>query len=466
MANDNISRREFLERSIYAGTALSVAMLPQAMGKQTPEPTGKPNILLIFSDQQHWQAMGFMDPFFDTPNQDKLAKESMVFERSFCTTPQCSPSRSSLLTGFYPSTTEVMGNVGAAGGNPLAQPTLGKELQDAGYQTGYFGKWHLGNKEVAGAGWDKKFLKANDAKAEKYAVDFLKNLSTPQKPFALFVSLRNPHDIYYYKRHEPQSPVDDVPMPPSWEGETFAGKPSIQKQFMEQDQGKVIVGKPRGEWQKYRDCYRSKNKLYDRNVGVILDELKRQDQLENTIVILTSDHGDMDAQHKLIFKGPFMYEHMMRIPLMIRVPRKLAKVAPRRVKDIDVVNVDIAPTIREFCGLPAKKSDGMSLVPLFTGSKDYKPREYVIGQYYSKQRWVNPIRMIRTRDFKLNRHIRWGDELYDLKNDPHELKNLAKNPKYAAIKADLAKKLDKWIADHKDPFYSLQPTSRKGEKLD
>ena len=150
---------------------------------------------------------------------------------------------------------------------------------------------------------------------------------------------------------------------------------------------------------------------------------------------------------------------------MIRVPKKLAKVAPRRVKDIDVVNVDIAPTIREFCGLPAKKSDGMSLAPLFTGAKGYKAREFVIGQYYSKQRWVNPIRMIRTKDFKFNKHIRWEDELYDLKNDPDELKNLAKDPKYAKVKAEFETKLNQWIKDHNDPFYSLLPTTRKGGKI-
>ena len=103
----------------------------------------KPNILLIFSDQQHWQAMGSVDPFFDTPSLDALARESIVFERSFCPTPQCSPSRSSLMTGFYPSATGVMGNMGAAGGHPLAQPTLAVELSAAGYRTGYFGKWHL-----------------------------------------------------------------------------------------------------------------------------------------------------------------------------------------------------------------------------------------------------------------------------------------------------------------------------------
>lgn len=410
--------------------------------------------------------MGSMNPFFDTPHQDKLARESMVFERSFCTTPQCSPSRSSLLTGMYPSRTKVFGNVGAAGGDPLNQPTIAKELRDAGYTTGYFGKWHLGEKDIATSGWTHSDRRTNDPGAEKNALDFLKNLRKPNKPFALFVSLNNPHDIYHFKSHKPVMPVDNVPMPQSWQDETFQGKPPIQKQFMNEDQGKVIVGKPRKDWQTYRDCYRHKNKLYDDNVGAILDELKRQGEYENTIIILTSDHGDMDTEHKLIFKGPFMYEHMMRIPLMIRLPETLAKTAPKRVKDIDVVNVDIAPTIRDLCDLPARASDGISLAPLFTASKAYKPRDFVIGQYYSKQRWVNPIRTIRTEEYKLNRHIRWGDELYDLKHDPHELKNLAEDPKHAEIKLDLVKKLDQWINDHDDPFYALHVTSRKGGTLD
>ena len=454
-----------MERSISAGAGLSLALSSQSLGKSAPPPQVRPNILLIFSDQQHWQALGFRNPFFDTPNQDTLAKESVVFDKSFCSTPQCSPSRSSLMTGFYPGTTRVMGNMGAAGGNPLEQETIGRELQKAGYLTGYFGKWHLGEKEIATAGWDREFRKINDPKAEAGAVEFLKNLGKTKKPFAMFVSLNNPHDIYRFKRHKPETSVDNIKLPVSWESETFEGKPSIQKQFMQADQGRVIAGKPKNQWQTYRDCYRSKNKLYDQNVGVILRELKQQGQLENTIVIVTSDHGDMDTEHKLIFKGPFMYEHMMRIPLMIRIPKRFAKVEPKRVKDVDVVNVDIAPTIREFCGLPSKKCDGMSLVPLINGSKDYKPRDFVIGQYYSKQRWVNPIRMIRTKDFKFNKHIRWENELYDLKNDPHELKNLAKNPKYAVVKNDLEKKLNQWIEDHNDPFYSLEPTTRTGKKL-
>ena len=108
-----ISRRKFVKASLAVGAALATG---QSQNASAGSAKTKPNILLIFSDQQHWRAMGFMDSFFRTPHLDALAKESFVFENSFCTTPQCSPSRSSLLTGFYPTKTGVMGNVGAAGG--------------------------------------------------------------------------------------------------------------------------------------------------------------------------------------------------------------------------------------------------------------------------------------------------------------------------------------------------------------
>lgn len=116
----------------------------------------RPNVLLVLSDQQHWRAMGAMDRFFETPHLDALAAGATLFERSFCTTPQCSPSRSSLLTGCYPSRTRVFGNIGALGGNPLAMPTLGAMLQEAGYYTGYFGKWHLGGEASGNAGWNER----------------------------------------------------------------------------------------------------------------------------------------------------------------------------------------------------------------------------------------------------------------------------------------------------------------------
>lgn len=425
-----------------------------------------PNILVILSDQQHWQAMGFMDPFFDTPHLDAFARDAVVFENAFCTTPQCSPSRSSFLTGFYPTTTEVTGNIASAGGTPLSQQTIGKELQSAGYFTGYFGKWHLGSNTLATDGWSKNEFKQNDLLAERNAIQFLKEIGSTDKPFALFVSMLDPHDIYNFKSHKSESKDKETPLPLSWENETFQYKPRIQKQFMLEDQGKTIEGLPKDEWQKYRECYRDKTKLYDSYVGNILDELKIQGKLDNTIIIITSDHGDMDTNHKLIYKGPFMYEHMMRIPLMIQVPKKFGMIHPQRIKDIDIVNVDIAPTIRDFCNLPNARSHGKSFEPLLRGSNEYQPRDFVIGQYFSKQKWVNPIRMIRTKEYKLNRHISHGDELYNLKNDPHELINLINDKKYTAVKKDLTQKLNIWIKTNNDPFYSLKITDRFGKVID
>ena len=463
MNKNPIALRNFAKLICLAITFLFCGMWMQPIKGQ---PNTKPNILLILSDQQHWKAMGHMDAFFDTPNLDSFAKSGIVFENAFCTTPQCSPSRSSLLTGLYPSSTGVIGNIGAAGGDFLAQRTIASELQAVGYYTGYFGKWHLGSNEAALEGWDQRKLKRNDSLAEKNAVDFLRKVKDSGQPFALFVSMVNPHDIYHFKKHEASPKVKEVPLPLSWEKETFENKPLIQKQFMLEDQGETIEGMPRIEWQKYRDSYRDYTKLYDNNVGAILDELKLQGKWDNTITIITSDHGDMDTNHKLIYKGPFMYEHMMRVPLIMYIPKKYNSEQPRLISDVDIVNVDIVPTIRDFCGLDEMESHGISLMPLLVGSKEYKARDFVIGQYYSKQRWVNPIRMIRTKEFKLNRHIRYGDELYDLKNDPDELRNLANEQEYAEIKAQLSHKLNQWIKNHKDTFYSLKTTNRSGEVFD
>jgi arylsulfatase len=459
MNEHSISRRRFVKGALAASMAL-------ATGRTTESPAdnvaGKPNLLLIFSDQQHWHALGFMDSFFDTPNLDALAKESFVFENSFCTTPQCSPSRSSLLTGFDPSKTEVIGNIGAAGGNPLSQATIASELKSAGYFTGYFGKWHLGDRQIATKGWDRSSFKINDQAAQEDAGAFLRQAAKSIKPFALFVSFNNPHDIYQFEKHRVEPPDKKVTLPACWDQETLEGKPPVQKQFMLEDQGKVIWGKGRSDWERYRDCYRTKTALYDGNVGAVLGELKKQGLWDKTIIITTSDHGDMDTHNRLIYKGPFMYEHLVRIPLMIRVPKQFGAMEARRVTDLDVVNVDVAPTIRDLCGLPDIACDGISLVPLLTGLGRQDTRPFVIDQYYSKQKWVNPIRMIRTPAFKFNRYIGHGEELYDLKQDPHELNNLVNNSDFADIKANLSGMLDRWISENHDPFYSLNTTTRSG----
>lgn len=434
----------------------------------------KPNVLFIFSDQQHWHALGFLDDFFYTPNLNDFVRNSVVFENGFCTTPQCSPSRSSIFTGFYPHKTGVLGNMGAAGGEPLAQPTLLKILHDNGYKTAYAGKWHLGPNDIAQTGIDHVLFKEGKQGAkcdEPTTQDGLQLLNDPKftsGPFALFLSYVDPHDIYAFRQHDIESDAD-IELPYSWEKQNFDAVPKVHRQFMTEDQGTAIWGKPQSWWEQYRDCYRAKVKLYDEHIGRIMSALKKQGLWDNTIIVNTSDHGDMDTHNHLIWKGPFMYEHMVRVPFMIRVPEQFGGVNNRRISDMDVVNVDFVPTLLDLCDIPKTKSDGLSLKPILTQDEEQEKRDFVIGQYYSKQKWINPIRMIRTSEFKYSKTLvsdnSISEELYDLQNDPDELINLADENDYQDIKNELKSKLDNWIENNDDPFYSLFPTDRAGHTL-
>jgi arylsulfatase len=233
---------------------------------------------------------------------------------------------------------------------------------------------------------------------------------------------------------------------------------------MTEDQGTVIWDSEQKLWEWYHEYYRGKVRLFDDHLGKVVQALKRSGVWENTVLVVSSDHGDMDTHHRLIYKGPFLYEHMVRVPLLIRVPQACGGIAPRRVTDYQGVNTDLAPTILEFAGLEPEERHGRSLKPLLTGGET-KNREYVIGQYYSKQKWVNPIRMIRTPEFKFNQYTLHGEELYDLKNDPEELVNLASDAGYAGRKKELESELRSWIERNEDPFPDLQATDRDGAEL-
>jgi arylsulfatase A-like enzyme len=199
--------------------------------------------------------------------------------------------------------------------------------------------------------------------------------------------------------------------------------------------------------------------------------------------VATSDHGDMDGHHKLIYKGPFMYDQMMRVPLIIKLPpayqSSVGHTPIPGKTDFPTVNVDLAPTLADFAGLPltgpnAINGDGISLKSLLTGEGagqvDIPGREFVVGQYYSKQKWVNPIRMICTDRYKYNIYCSGkeitGEELYDLKSDPDEIHNRAGEKQLELVRSELREKLEDWMKENNDPFYTQKPTDRMGkEKL-
>ncbi len=463
-----MNRRQFLQSTAGAAALLGSR---RAWGESAP---AKPNILLIVSDQQHWQAMGSVDSSFETPNLDALARSGTVFRDSYCTTPQCSASRSSIYTGFYPHRTTVIGNINSQDhhGNPvLGLPedfeTLGSRLGALGYHTGYTGKWHLGNEGHFSKHFDTADLNGepHDGATDK-ALSYLRaRAADPTKPFALCVNYINPHDIYQFGRiaqeRKPERPEAPVP-PPASAAENFGGKPSPQTQFMKKDQGRIILGKPEVYWERYRELYREKCHLVDAQVGRVVAELEELGLADNTIVVYTSDHGDMDTQHRLIYKGPFMYEHMVRVPLVVRMPPSLDGRTPGEGNGF-VTGVDILPTLCAFAGSEPDELHGQSLHGYLTGKGELPQRDFVISQYYNKQKWVNPIRMIRTTEFKYNRYIEHGEELYDLKNDPHELVNLARDKGYKKARRELRNELRAWMKTHSDDaFENHRPTNRDG----
>ena len=457
MASPCLTRRVFLSGALGSSAALISANSRGA----SPLERGRPNIVYIMSDQQHWQALGHVDSFFQTPHLDAFAEDAATFDRAFCTTPQCSPSRSSMMTGLYPTKTQVMGNVGAAGGDELATPNLGAMLQQADYQTAYFGKWHLGRNPVGYVGWDTENRKLRDPDVTDKAVEYLNGVQATKSPFGLVVSYLDPHDVYHFRPDKNPRQNANTPLSASWEREDLDQKPKCQKEFMTKDQGRMISGQDREVWQAYHEFYREKVRLVDEHIGRVLEAIKAAGLWDNTIIVIGSDHGDMDTNHRLIFKGPFMYEHMVRVPLMVRVPRKFGGIRRGPIRDYDTVNVDLVPTIRDFAGLDPIDTNGISLKPILTGVADPPKRDFVIGQYYSKQQWVNPIRMIRTAEFKYNKYIDHGEELYDLVNDPEELVNLAGDARYADTQRALATDLDRWIRENDDPFYSMKTTKLK-----
>ena len=440
----------------------------------------RPNILLVLSDQQHYQARGLEDASFETPSLDELARQSRVFSHAFVTAPQCSPSRASIYTGLYPHKTGIPGNTGStlADGNKITGlkkgiRTAGSYFKEAGYFTGYIGKWHLGpvgnhRKDYDFGAFDT--IRGGDATTDeektRKALEFLARLPG-DRPFALFLNYLEPHNIYDYGWKHPPKPLpelaDNMSLPDSYYREDFSTKPAAQKQYMETGPVRRFLQAGETVWKSYRGYYRQRVKHFDQQLSRILEALKAHDLEQNTIVIVTSDHGDMDTRHRLVYKGPFMYESLVRVPLLIRVPQAYGGL-PAGTDDGLTINVDLLPTMLEFAGQKPRGLDGHSLLARLTGKSGTAP-DFVISQYQNKQKWNHPMRMIRTQRYKYVDHLVGMDELYDLRNDPEELVNLAHDASSADLRETLSQRLQQWLEQQQDPFHGLSATDPAGRRM-
>jgi len=409
-----ISRREFL-----AAPAILTAQ------------SRPPNVLVFMSDQESALLPGPVK----LPNRARLEPAAVKFTSAFCNTPQCSAARSALLTGLEPHRTGVLTNVDAGSlGQPLppSMPTVGSMFQTAGYSTGYFGKWHLGNEREGPLRFGFGTYESNrqDEEVSQRAAEWIRR---QPGPWLAWVSIVNPHDIYgvtkILEKVEPWPAVK----PPYSGLENLAGKPSEQREYVDKDQGRATRSYTPEDWVRYRSHYCELVEKVDACLGMVLDAAP---DLGSTIVVCTSDHGDALGEHGLPFKGPFMYEEGISIPLLISAP---GNGLGKGLRYDLVTQADLLPTLAALAGVKAPASlFGIDL----TRSRNERPAVFL--EYYAKQKWVNPIRTIRTRRWKLNWYDRGNQELYDLASDPYETRNRAGEAALSQIQSDLEKRLNAW----------------------
>jgi arylsulfatase A-like enzyme len=393
------------------------------------QPRPRPSVLVFLTDQETALPPGPLN----VPNRRRLESGGVRFTNAFCTTPQCSAARSSLLTGLEPHKTGVITNVdGESTGKGLAAtiPNLGSVFRAAGYQTGYFGKWHLG--QEAQGRTEFGFTTTGRGKDEAVAQQAAAWIRQQTSPWLAYVSVLNPHDIYQIvKDLKSVTPRPGVTAPSSSLSD-LASKPSEQQQYVDIDQGKLTAAFTSEDWLRYRTYYCQLIEKADACLGTVLDGIT---DLGTTVVAYSSDHGDALGEHGLPFKGPFMYEPLIRIPMVIRAPGRLKA----EVREELVSSADLAPTLASLAGLswPVKVA-GLDL------TRERDKRDAVFLEYYAKQKWVNPIRTIRTHRWKLNWYDSGHQELYDLKEDSREVRNLAGVASSHGIKTQLEARLNAW----------------------
>ena len=445
----------------------------------------QPNVVFILTDDQRWDALSFSgNPYLKTPNIDKLAEEGVFFKNYFCTTSLCSPSRASVLSGQYAHTHGVVNNFTEY---PVDLASFPLQLQKAGYETAYIGKWHMGEDNdnprpgfdyfVTHKGQGKYFdtefnINGQGSKEIKgYYTTVVTKMADEwirkehAKPFMLILGHKAPHSFY---TPEPKyaKAFDGVTIPYPKSAFELDDKPEWIKQRLATWHG--IYG-PLFEWRKkFPDTspeavkdFESMIHAYwgtilsvDDSVGELYKTLKESGQLDNTIFVFTSDNGLLNGEHGMVDKRT-MHEPSIRIPLVVRYPGLTPTNKPIVVEK-QVLTLDIAPSILELCGAPALPNiHGQSFKQLAQGDTTNWRTAWFYEYNYEKQFPYTPnVRGVRTDEWKYI-HYPTGDgspdkhmaELYHLASDPAEDHNLINNPAYAAklkeLKLQLAQLLKK-----------------------
>jgi len=454
-----VNRRHFLHVATLAGCGvLSESMARKARAAVR---TNRPNVLLIITDQQHSGMMSCTgNKWLKTPAMDSLARDGVRFERAYCANPVCVPSRTSMATGMMPVRLGASSN---GDGMKIAKlpdevdrNSLGKIVKRAGYDTFYGGKVHMCKSLVPGnAGYDEYY---GDSRAELPGACLAFMKKKRNRPFFAVASFINPHDICFAHlarkgtdRHdvlELYKEASSLPMeklPPLPENYAIPQKePAALSANMSPKAvtPAITMRKEYDEraWRIYRWIYCRLTEQVDGHIGTILDGLQAAGLEDNTLIIFTSDHGNMDASHRLASKG-LMYEESVGVPLVLKYKNGIP--AGRTVRKYLVsTGLDILPTICDYANVePPAHLLGKSLRPLAEGKHIDKWRSYVA----SENGWS---RMIRSQRFKYCAYdaSEGSESLVDMENDPDEMRNLADDPRYRDVLAEHRGLLEEWIS--------------------
>jgi arylsulfatase A-like enzyme len=449
--------------SLLIATACLSSPLISVASSSEKQPT---NVIYILTDDQRYDEMGFMNPVLDTPNMDELAQKGIHFKNSFVTTALCSPSRASILTGQYMHSHGVVDNNKPAKEGTVYFPSY---LQQAGYETAFFGKWHMGghqddpqpgfdhwlsfagqgdyypqrkrNGRVSRFNINGKHVKQKGYITDEltdYTLNWLEQERDSTKPFFVYLSHKAVHANFDpAKRHREQYSDVEIKVPDNQAdtAENYRGKPMWVKNQRNSWHGVDFPYHSDLDFQEYKRQYHRALSAVDDSLGRITAWLKANNLEHNTAVILMGDNGFMFGEHGLIDKRN-AYEESMRVPLVAYIPGAKQNYV---VEDM-AANIDIAPTILDIAGIKQQPPQfaGASLLPLAKGEKVDNWRSSLLYEYYWEFNFPHtPTTFaIRSDNFKLIQyHGIWDtDELYDLKNDPRENRNLIDDPRYLSVK--------------------------------
>lgn len=446
-----------------AATALTLGLtaLWVAMASAAPPDAfaTRPNVVFILVDDLRFDALGCTGhPFIKSPNIDRLAAEGANFRNAFVTTPLCSPSRASYLTGQYAHVHGVQGNSGEEGGHRFV--TFPKLLHDAGYKTAYIGKWHMGDDDAPRPGFDRWVsfkgqgayidpqLNVDGAvvKTEGYVTDILTDyavefLKRPHDaPFMLYLAHKAVHSGFTpAPRHKGVFDEQPIRRAPSVQ-DSLAGKPVLTRELPQEERKDQNPGT--------RDEV-VRNQMaavlaIDEGVGRLLKTLEETKRLNDTLVIFTSDNGFFWGEHGRGDKR-MAYEESIRVPLLMRCP-KLIQAGSKREQM--VLNVDITPTLLELGGAAIPQgTHGRSLAPVLSDAA--APwRESFLTEYFSNPHNRIPgWQAVRTQRWKYIHYtgVEGVDELYDLAADRYEMRNLFQQPSVQATLADMQTELKRLL---------------------